>query len=171
MIGAIEAFMTADHARLDRLLERAERKDGTIDLAAYAVFREGLLRHIAMEEKVLLPFARAKRSGTPLPIARALRQDHGRIAKLLVPTPDSALCAELRLLLAKHNELEEGPRGLYATCDALAGDEAGAVVERLGAQPAVPVAPHYDGPLLQRSRQRDEPPSPGVGRRFSNGAS
>ncbi|HSO33154.1 MAG TPA: hemerythrin domain-containing protein [Labilithrix sp.] len=149
-IGAIEAFMTADHERLDALLQRADRGDGLIDPESYALFRQGLLRHIAMEEKILLPFARERRAGEPLALARPLRADHGRIAKLLVPTPDRALCDELRMVLAQHNALEEGPEGLYAICDGIAGDEGAAVVERLRAQPAVPVAKHYDGPLLHR---------------------
>lgn len=150
MIGSIEAFMTADHVRLDALLRAAERDDGSIDPTGYAAFREGLLRHIGMEEKVLLPYARSKGSGEPLPLARPLRTDHGHIAKLLVPTPDQALCDELRAVLVSHNRLEEGEGGLYAICDALAGDEAGAIVARLRAQPAVPVARHYDGPLIRR---------------------
>jgi hypothetical protein len=54
-------------------------------------------------------------------------------------------------VLEEHNPLEEGAGGLYETCDALAGDEAVAIVARLRAQPAVPLAKHYDGPLL-RSR-------------------
>jgi hypothetical protein len=160
MPGAIEAFMTTDHARLDALLRQAELGDGTIDAEVHARFREGLLRHIAMEEKVLLPFARARRGGAPLPIARALRIDHGSIAKLLVPTPDVALCDELRLLLGRHNPLEEGPEGLYATCDLLAGDEAAAVVAQLRAQPSVPVAKHYDGPLLTHGPRGAALPSP-----------
>jgi len=152
MVSDIEAFMTADHARLDALLQRAEREDGTIDVAVYAEFRSGLLRHIGMEEKVLLPFARARRDGEPLAVAKPLRRDHGQIAKLLVPTPDRSICDALRALLGTHNALEEGPEGLYATCDALAGPEAAVVVARLRAQPEVPVAKHYDGPLLHRVR-------------------
>lgn len=152
MIGPIERFMTEDHARLDALLEVARRPDGDVDRAAFAAFREGLLRHIAMEEKVLLPLARALREGEPLPLARALRRDHGEIAALLVPSPTAAGCDRLVTALARHNPLEEGPGGLYAACDALAGDEADAVVTRLRAQPRVPVAPHYDGPLLARKR-------------------
>jgi len=35
----------------------------------YAELRQALLRHIAMEEKILLPYAKAKRGGEPLPIA------------------------------------------------------------------------------------------------------
>jgi len=148
--GPIEVFMTADHVRLDALLRAAERDDGSFDLERYALFREGLLRHIAMEEKVLLPFARERRGGEPLAVARALRADHGRIAKLLVPTPTRALVDALCMLLVEHNTLEEGPAALYATCDLLAGDEAHAIVSRLRAQPAVPLAKHYDGPLLAR---------------------
>lgn len=163
MIGAIEVFMTADHARLDNLLRGAERDDGTIDTGTYAEFRAGLLRHIAMEEKVLIPFARTKRGGEPLAVASALRVDHGRIAKLLVPTPDRAVCDALRSLLAAHNPLEEGRDGLYATCDALAGDEAeaDAIVAKLRAQPTVPVARHYDGPLLHLERAGNKPARPG----------
>jgi len=148
MSDPIETFLTADHARLDNLLARAVRDDGTIDADVYAEFRQGLLRHIAMEEKTLLPYAKAKRHGEALPIANALRRDHGEIAALLVPSPTPALCAQLRAVLARHNPLEEGADGLYAICDHLAGAEAAEVVERLEAQPKVPMAPHYDGPLV-----------------------
>ena len=142
-VGPIEAFMTEDHVRLDALLEAAT--SGAIDPEAFAAFREGMLRHIAMEEKVLVPLVR----GTDWPHARTLRVDHGAIAKMLVPTPTLTSCDELRALLARHNPLEEGPRGLYAVCDAAVPDSA-AVVERLRAMPRVPVAPHYDGPLLRK---------------------
>lgn len=144
--GQIEHFMVADHVELDGLLAASERDDGTIDDAVYTVFRERLLRHIAMEEKVLLPFARAQRAGEPLPIAFELRRDHSEIAKLLVRSPSADGIAKLRELLGEHNAIEEGPGGLYAECDAIAGAESAAVVERLEAQPRVPLAPYYDGP-------------------------
>jgi hypothetical protein len=85
-----------------------------------------------------------------LPAASTLRRDHGAIAALLVPTPTLALCDEIGALLDRHNALEEGPEGLYATCDALAGDEAPEVVRKLREVPPVPLALHYDGPLLRR---------------------
>jgi hypothetical protein len=150
MPGPIETFLTADHARIDTLLVKAERADGTIDAEVYADFRKKLLRHIAMEEKVLLRYAREKRGGVPLPIAPDLRKDHGQIAALLVPSPTHDLCDQLRAALARHNAIEEGTSGLYATCDALAGNDAEKVVARLEAQPEVPVAPHYDGPLVSK---------------------
>jgi len=149
-VGPIERFMTEDHVRLDQLLLASERAEGTVEESAYASFRHDLLRHIGMEEKVLLPLARARRGGEPLEIAPALRRDHGEIAKLLVRAPSRANNDRLRELLGTHNQLEEGPDGLYATCDALADEEAKSVVERLQLQPRVPLAPYYDGPLHSR---------------------
>ena len=148
-MGPIQSFMTDDHERLDALLRASERADGSIDEAPYVEFREGLLRHIGMEEKVLLPFCRDRR-GEPLAIAAKLRADHGAIAKLLVRTPTRDVIDELRDLLGRHNPLEEGPGGLYATCDALAGDEAAAVVAKLRERPQVPLAEYYDGSIPPR---------------------
>ena len=153
---SIGAFMSADHERLGALLARADGVPVVIDREAFEDFRAGLLRHIAMEEKVLLPFARECRGGEPLGIAKRLRDDHGRIAKLLVPTPTHDTCAALRDLLRVHDALEEGPGALYAEIDALAGPQRGALLERLRARPAVPLAPHYDGPAHRAHRK--EPP-------------
>ena len=149
-VGPIERFMAEDHSRLDGLLTAATSVN-PIDELAYARFRRDLLRHIAMEEKVLLPYAREKRDGAALPVAPLLRADHGKIAKLLVRSPTLRIVDELREALALHNPLEEGPAGLYAECDALAGDDAEAVVSLLRDQPNVPVAKYYDGPLHRRT--------------------
>ena len=148
-VGPIERFMVEEHVRIDGLLEAATRVE-PIDELAYARFRHELLRHIAMEEKVLLPFARDRQGGVPLPIAAALRADHGVIAKLLVRSPTRAIVDALLEALARHNPLEEGEEGLYAVCDALAGDDAAAVVARLRDQPSVPLAKYYDGPSHRR---------------------
>jgi hypothetical protein len=150
VIGPIELFMPEDHVRIDDALKASLLEGGGIDPTSYARFRHDLLRHIGMEEKVLLPDARRRRDGEPLPIAVQLRIDHGQIAKLLVPSPSASLVDRLLEVLARHNAIEEGPDGLYATCDALAGEHAAAIVEQLRAQPAVPVAAHYDGPLHRR---------------------
>lgn len=145
-IGPIEQFMVQDHCRLDGLLAAATA-GATIDQELFACFRHDLLRHIAMEEKVLLPDARTRRGGAPLELAPQLRADHSAIAKLLVRAPTVESIDALREILGQHNRLEEGPDGLYATCDALAGREAPAVVARLRAQPKVPVARYYEGPI------------------------
>jgi hypothetical protein len=88
------------------------------------------------------------RGGEPLPAAAALRRDHAKIAKLLLPPPSREIGTRLRQILAAHNRLEEGPGGLYATCDALAGTDAEAVVERLRSVPEVPASRTSDHPLV-----------------------
>ena len=90
MPGRLCRFLADDHARLDALLQRAIASPGEIDRAAYAEFRAGLLKHISMEEKILLPAAQRTRGGEPLPFAAKLRLDHGALATLLVPTPTPA---------------------------------------------------------------------------------
>jgi hypothetical protein len=93
-------------------------------MATYDEFRRGLLKHIGMEEKILLPAAQQARGGEPLPVAAKLRLQHGAIAALMVPTPTPAIVRALRTMLAAHNEIEEGPSGLYDTCERLLETEA-----------------------------------------------
>jgi hypothetical protein len=143
--ASLVGYLTGDHARLDALLARAAADPEEFDAGAFEEFRAGLLRHIGIEEKILLADARRRRGGEPLPIAARLRVEHGALASLLVPTPDAALVAEIRALLRVHNGREEGAGGVYAICEALAGPEAGALLERARAAPSVPLAPHFDG--------------------------
>lgn len=147
MAGPLGRFLADDHARLDELLRQAMADPRALDLEAYRRFRGGLLRHIGMEEKVLLPDARRRRGGEPLPAARRLRADHSALAALLVPTPTRALLEVVREVLDEHNRIEEEPGGVYDACEALAGDEAALVLARLRAAPEVRQAPHFDGPL------------------------
>jgi hypothetical protein len=153
MPGPLASWFAADHARLDGLLRRSEAPAGAFDREAFEDFRGGLLRHIALEEKVLLPAARKARAGVPLPMARRLRVDHGAIASLLVPTPDVAIVAELRSILEPHNAAEEEPGGLYQACDGLLAAEAEGLLERIRAYPPVKLAPHHDGPGVVRTAE------------------
>lgn len=147
-IGRVHAFLADDHARLDALLVRAVADSDTIDRDAYAQFRAGLLRHIAMEEKVLLPDARRRRAGESLSVAKQLRADHAALAALLVPTPTHSLVAAIRDILEGHNQLEEGPEGVYTICEELAGEEVDSLLLRIKAVPEVPMAAHFDGPRV-----------------------
>lgn len=146
-LGPVERFLAADHRRLEALLGQATRVPGQIDPVPFAAFREGLLRHIGMEEKVLLPAATRARGGDPHPRAARLRLDHGAIAALLVPTPTPDLVATLRLVLETHDAVEEGPQGVYADCDCLLAVEVHALLDELRRYPPVRVAPHHDSPL------------------------
>jgi hypothetical protein len=80
MSGPLYRFFTEDHDRLDGLLRRSVTEAGAIDRGAYAEFRAGLLKHISMEEKVLLPAAQRLRGGEPLAMAATLRLDHSVLA-------------------------------------------------------------------------------------------
>lgn len=146
----ISRAMAEDHARLDALLRRAVSAPGGLHRGAFDAFREGLLRHIALEEKILLPAAREARGGEPLPLARRLRVDHGALASLLVPTPTADLVREIRSILDPHNALEEAPGGLYEQCDALLAPRRDEVLRALAEYPKVKVAGYYDGPRAYR---------------------
>jgi len=150
MAGPISAFFTEDHVRLDALLRKAVERPGLLDRASFDAFRAGLLRHIALEEKILLPAARRARGGEPLPAARRLRVDHGALASLLVPTPTPEIVVEIRTILEPHNRLEEEPGGLYRSCDDLLGEEAEALLRKARAYPPVKVARYNDGPGVYR---------------------
>ena len=152
--GVLTEFLVEDHRRLDGLFQSAVAHPGTIDDCAYAQFRAGLLRHIGMEEKILLPAAHRRRGGELLPIAAKLRLDHGALASLLMPTPTVAILATIQTILANHNVLEEGPAGLYETCDALAGPETEPILAALRAAPEVTVMPYNDSPAVMTAVRR-----------------
>ena len=55
--GSVTDFLMEDHRRLEGLLQSAVAQAGSVGQGAYEQFRAGLLRHIGMEEKILLPAA------------------------------------------------------------------------------------------------------------------
>ncbi len=152
--GLLTAFLVEDHRRLDGLLQTAVARPGTVDDHAYAQFRAGLLWHIGMEEKILLPAAQRLCGGEPLPLAAKLRLDHGALASLLMPTPTAAILATIQDILVDHNVLEEGANGLYETCDALAGSEAEPILAALRAAPEVRVMPYNDSSAVMNAMGR-----------------
>ena len=148
--GPVSRFFGADHDRLDALLDAAAAGAGGVRPEPFGEFRAGILKHIAMEEKHLIPAATAARHGEALPIARPLRVDHGAIAALLVPTPTPEVVAHLRSILGRHNEREEEAGGLYDECDrALGADAALRLLEELRFHPEVRLKPYNDGLAVQ----------------------
>lgn len=146
--GLIYRLLAEDHRRLDDLLARTTVRPDTLDLGAYREFRAGLLRHIGMEEKILIPWAQRARGGRPLPIAFRLRLDHGALAALLVPPPSRDIIAAIRAILSGHNPLEEGTGGLYAACEQLAGDRTETLAERLRNAPYSRLKPNVSSPTV-----------------------
>lgn len=147
-------FLLDDHRRLEGLLQSAVAQVGAVDQGVYDQFRAGLLRHIGMEEKILLPAAQRLRGGEPLSLAAKLRLDHGAIASLLMPPPTSAIIATIRAVLKVHNTIEEGPGGLYEICDELAGSDAAQLLVKLQAAPELAVLPCSDSPAVMPAVQR-----------------
>ena len=72
---SVQQFLAEDHVGLADLLQRTIGHDEHIDHEVYQEFRRGLLRHIAMEEKVLFPTVQRMRSGASLPPVAKLRLD------------------------------------------------------------------------------------------------
>jgi len=136
----IAGYMARDHARLDQLLRKSFADPAHPDPDCYREFRKGLLRHIAIEEKILLP-AIASRMGAPHPAAQRIRLDHGAIAALLVPPPSSKILQALRWILAGHNALEESDGGVYAGASALQGEAGEKLMRSVLDFPEVPLAP------------------------------
>ena len=154
MPGKIHRYLAGDHRRLDTLLERAMQNPEKIDVEAYAQFRAGLLRHIGMEEKVLLREAQKRCGGEPLPDASRLRLDHGALTSLLVPSPSLQVVAAIRAVLEAHNRIEEDSGGVYDQCEELAGAEVDQVLDQLHKYAEVKVLPHVDNAFVMEAARR-----------------
>jgi hypothetical protein len=154
MSGKIHRYLSGDHEHLDALLARAISDPEHLDISAYAQFRSGLLKHIAMEEKILLPAARKVRGGEPLPLAPKLRLDHGALTALLVPSPTGSIIAAIRWILTVHNPIEENRNGVYDQCEALVGVDADRLLHKLENFPEVKVLPHVDTPFVIEATRR-----------------
>ena len=154
MPGAIHRYLAGDHERLDTLLERAMSDPENIDVAAYAEFRAGLLKHIGIEEKVLFPAARKQRGGEALPLAAKLRLDHGALTALLVPSPTPPIVAAIRAILRTHNTIEEDAGGAYEQCEELTEAEIDRILLEMRNFPDVKVLPHVDSQFVMEAAGR-----------------
>ncbi len=152
--GVLYQYLSDDHDRLDALLLRAAEKPGDMNMESYADFRKGLLRHIAVEEKIVLPAITRLQGGKPAEIAARLRLDHGAIVALLVPPPTSSIVLTIRSILEVHNALEEQDGGLYQLFERLAGPETEKLLRQLKGAPDVPVLPHNERPGVMEATQR-----------------
>jgi hypothetical protein len=152
--GALYQYLFYDHERLDKLLAQAISRPDAIDMDSYAEFRKGLLRHIAMEEKVVLPAIAQMQGGKPSPIADRLRLDHGALVALLVPPPTTSIVFTLCSILQVHNELEEKDGGLYQTIEQLTGPDVEKLLTQLKNIPDVPVLPYNERPNILESTRR-----------------
>ena len=146
MPGALYQYLADDHKRLGSLLQRAVAKPGEIDTESYHEFRKGLLRHISMEEKIVLPSIARWQGGKKPAMWERLRLDHGALVALLAPTPTLSIMLTIRSILEVHNEIEEREAGLYELLEDMAGSEREQIFAQLKSAPPVAVLPNNDKP-------------------------
>jgi len=154
LAGPIYNFLASDHRRLDALLRAVDAEFGRFDETAYGEFRAGLLRHIAIEEKILMPAAQRLRGGKPLPIAEKIRLDHGALVALMVPPPTCSIVATLRSILSLHNAREENIDGLYEAAEAAMGDTGDDVLQLMHEAADVKILPFNTDPKALEATRR-----------------
>jgi hypothetical protein len=153
MSGPLHSFLAAEHRDLEQAFRQATADPARIDVEKYAPFRSGLLKHIAAEEKILIPAAKAA-SVAILPVARRIRTQHGAITALLAPPPSPTIVRALHAILESHDALEEMEGGLYDLCESLVAGRSNEILTRLRAAPEVPVSPHAHEPEVIDSVRR-----------------
>jgi len=163
--------LAADHARMHELLAGATA-GASFDRRAFAAFRASLLRHIAIEEKLLFPAVRRATASGSLAWAHEIRIEHAALTSLMVPTPDAALCAEIVWLLDRHDAKEERPDGIYAACELLLSQaESEALASSAASFPAIRSARHSTVRTSIERPHRRSPPRAGSSARNSVPAS
>jgi iron-sulfur cluster repair protein YtfE (RIC family) len=153
MHGPLYNFFAEDHRRLDDLLTLAESRVHEYDMNAYGQFRNGLLKHIKMEETLLFPSLEKSRRGVYTERMAKLRLDHGALTALLVPPPSSTIINALRFILTGHNQREEELEGLYDLCDEFVQNPE-AVLRKIELMPGVPVLAHKTESFILEATRR-----------------
>jgi hypothetical protein len=151
-MNRILEYMAKDHERLDHLLNRSMASLPEVNRELYKQFRIGLLRHIGIEEKILIPAIR-QLAGREHPDTARIRLDHGAIAALLVPPPDGRVITVLKAILEGHNAREESPAGIYSSIP-LGDAESLILFEAMLSFPDVPLSPAIDSPNVLDATRR-----------------
>lgn len=151
MSRELHEYLSRDHDRLDALIARAIRSDGTIDEESYTAFRGGLLRHIGIEERILFPEIRRRRGASVL--EEQLHREHAVLAALLVPAPSVERIEQMKSILRLHNPLEEESGGLYDVFEELAADDLGALTGRVRGYGEVRLAPYIYTEITRSSTE------------------
>jgi hypothetical protein len=108
MASPVTRLLAAEHAESRAKLMACHLCNGEVDLRRFDDFRQALPRHIAIEEKVLMPALTKVLGKAPL-FQNGLRMDHAGIAALCIPTPTSEWLDDLKELLEHHQRVEEAP--------------------------------------------------------------
>lgn len=147
-------YLADDHDRLDRAFQRAVAGPGTVDEEAYREFRQGLLRHIGIEEKILIPLLQPHLDDHGRAMLERIRADHSAIVALLVPPPTRAVVHALHRILDQHNVLEEQNGGFYALAERLDDAAMKDLEERIRNAPQVRSLPNNPDPRVLDATRR-----------------
>lgn len=150
----VSEYLALDHERLDVLFELATLRPEKVDPDAYGKFRQGLLRHIGIEEKILIPALQPILNDESKAILARIRSDHSAIVALLVPEPVPPVIAALRDILSKHNDLEETHGGFYELSNQLSAESIGQLTERMKSAPEVKSLPNNPDPRVLEATRR-----------------
>jgi hypothetical protein len=123
-------ILAAQHRRIEQLFLTATADPGSVDASMYDEFRSILLRHIAIEENIVLPLLRKHlRGGFPMELQ--LRIEHDALAALCVLSPGPEVLYSMHALLIRHDRLEEAHGTLYDLFDDCARREPESIVEQI----------------------------------------
>jgi hypothetical protein len=137
MMGPIRSYLAEEDVQISRLVAEALSEPRGVRLRPFELMRERLMRHIYIEEKILFPAARRLAGSRPLPFTDRLGADHARISALLDLPPTRAVAEEILAILGPHNQLENGPDGVYDVCEELTRTEAEALLAAIRAAPVI----------------------------------
>lgn len=121
MPSPLTRLLVAQHSGGLLELEACAGASGVV-LERFEVFRRGLLRHVAIEEVLVLPALRRALGHTPM-FHNANRKDHAALVALCVTWPTREWLEDLRELLLHHQRVEEAPLGFYALVDQYLGSD------------------------------------------------
>lgn len=145
----VSGVLREQHRELSTAIRRCLGDDGSVEVALFDEFRHQLLRHISIEERIVMP-AVIKAIGRAPDDRNGLRKDHAGIAALCVPLPEREWVENLRDLLDEHYRVEEGPGGFLSRCDeVLVSTLNDRVLQDIDAHPRFKLAPFRKGPSVR----------------------
>ena len=154
MPTSLSTYLTSDHDRIDNFLQQALTDSGDINPDAYNGFRQGLLRHIGIEEKILIPALQPLLNERMKQILAQIKADHSLIVALLVPSPTKGIIAALNTILEKHNWLEEANGGFYEFSERFNEQMLSELAEKIRTAPEVKSLPNNPDPKVLAATRR-----------------
>jgi hypothetical protein len=134
-MARLTQLLTTEHEELLGMLDACVTRRSGVDRARFDAFRRRALRHIAVEQRVLLPALGRMHKLTDA-MRNAMSRDHRALVMLCVPEPNIGFVRDLQELLAWQVSVQESAGGVFKVYDAFVRDEH-ALDKALAGVPAV----------------------------------